>query len=94
VENLLNLRRENHEYGPAGSHKLHYEKPGYRVFSKTNRDYNTFHLVAHRQQQHPQEVRYNKVEISQIISSLTALKPHIQSTPNLVNKYTYELPTY
>jgi hypothetical protein len=43
--------------------------------SRTSRDYNTLLLIAHQrqqqQQQQPQEVSYNKVEISQFLSSST-----------------------
>ena len=94
----LRWERKNHGCGPTGPHELHYEQPGYKVFSKISRDIQHTHHVANRQQQQPLE---RKITAKQSISvsvpfgnHQTALKPQIQSAPNLVDKLTYEYPTY
>ena len=98
-KNLLKARRKkNHGCGPTGPRKLHYEQPGYRVFSRTSRDIQHTQQVANRQQQQqPQEARLQQsrnITVSVPFNNQkTALRPQLQTAPNLADKQTYVFPT-
>ena len=96
MENLLNVRRKNHGCGPTGPRKLHYDQDS----SLEHLDITT-HSSARCQPATTTTTTRGKISAKLSITDSvpfgnqqTVLKLQIQTARNLVDKQTYEFPTY